>query len=164
MSMSEIYTTYYQSPVGVMEIKGTDSYIVSVLFVEQIGETGAEVPPLLPMCVQQFEEYFAGTRQAFSVPVQQTGTEFQQRVWSALRTIEFGQTFSYLDIALSIGDVKSVRAVGNANGKNKVNIIVPCHRVIGSNGKLVGYGGGLWRKQHLLAHEAKFALGILTLF
>ncbi len=162
--MSETYTIYYQSPVGVMQIKGTDSYIASVLFVEHAGEVSPDVSPLLQMCVQQFDEYFAGTRQVFTVSVQQTGTEFQQRVWHALRAIEFGQTFSYLDIALTVGDVKSVRAVGNANGKNKVNIIVPCHRVIGSNGKLVGYGGGLWRKQRLLEHEAKFARGILTLF
>ncbi|CAN5823849.1 methylated-DNA--[protein]-cysteine S-methyltransferase [soil metagenome] len=162
--MSELYTTYYQSPVGGMEIKGTESYIVSVLFVEQVGETALEIPPLLQLCIQQFDEYFAGTCQTFTIPVQQTGTEFQQRVWDALRKIEFGQTFSYLEIALRVGDVHSVRAVGNANGKNKVNIIVPCHRVIGSNGKLVGYGGGLWRKQRLLEHEAKFARGILTLF
>ncbi len=162
--MSETYTTYYQSPVGVMEIKGTDSYIASVLFVEQLGETDEQIPALLQLCVQQFDEYFAGTLQAFTVSVQQTGTDFQQRVWHALQTIEFGQTFSYLDIALTIGDVKSVRAVGNANGKNKLGIIVPCHRVIGSNGKLVGYAGGLWRKQWLLAHEAKYGRGVLTLF
>ncbi len=123
--MSEIYTTYCQSPVGGLEIKGTDSAIVSVLFVEQLGTSNATLPPLLQACVQQFEQYFAGTLQAFTVPVQQTGTDFQQRVWQALQTIEFGQTFSYLDVALAIGDAKSVRAVGNANSKNKLSIIVP---------------------------------------
>ena len=162
--MPEIYTTYYQSPVGVMEIKGSDSYIMSVLFVEQVGEATDKVSPLLQMCVQQFDEYFAGTLRAFTVPMQQTGTEFQQRVWAALCAIEFGQTFSYLDIALNIGDANSVRAVGNANGKNQLSLMVPCHRVIGSNGQLVGYAGGLWRKQRLLEHEAKFARGLLTLF
>lgn len=162
--MAEIYTTYYPSPVGIMEIKGDDSAIASVLFVEQAGEASAQIPQVLQTCVQQFEAYFAGDLQAFTVPVQQSGTEFQQRVWQALKTIAFGQTFSYMDIALRMGDAKSIRAVGNANGKNKVNIIVPCHRVIGSNGKLVGYGGGLWRKQWLLEHEAKYARGILTLF
>jgi len=162
--MAEIYTIYYPSPVGVMEIKGTESAIASILFVDQAGEASETMPPVMQTCVQQFAEYFAGTRQTFSVPVQQTGTDFQQRVWRALTEISFGQTFSYMDIAITIGDAKSIRAVGNANGKNKVNIIVPCHRVIGSNGKLVGYGGGLWRKQWLLEHEAKYARGVLTLF
>ncbi len=162
--MSTIYTTYYQSPVGVMEIKGTDTSIASVLFVEQMGEVVAPIPALLKTCVEQFDQYFAGTLQAFTVPVQQTGTSFQQRVWRALTEISFGQTFSYMNIALNMGDAKSIRAVGNANGKNKLAIIVPCHRVIGSNGKLIGYAGGLWRKQWLLEHEAKFAHGVLTLF
>ena len=159
-----MYTTYYQSPVGVMQINGTTDMITSISFEDALGEPTAAVPALLYECVQQFVEYFAGTRQTFTVPTAQTGTEFQQRVWGELAKISFGETFSYMDVALRLGDKNSIRAVGNANGKNKLNIIIPCHRVIGSNGKLVGYGGGLWRKQWLLEHEAKYAHGILTLF
>jgi methylated-DNA-[protein]-cysteine S-methyltransferase len=159
-----MYTTYYQSPVGVMQINGTEDMITSISFEERMGEPTATLPALLDECVQQFVEYFAGTRQVFTIPTAQTGTEFQQRVWRELAKISFGETYSYLDVALRLGDKNSIRAVGNANGKNKLNIIIPCHRVIGANGKLVGYGGGLWRKQWLLEHEAKYAHGILTLF
>jgi len=159
-----MYTTYYQSPVGVMQINGANDMITSISFEDALGEPTATVPTLLDECVQQFVEYFAGTRQVFTVPTAQTGTEFQQRVWEELAKISFGETFSYMDVALRLGDKNSIRAVGNANGKNKLNIIIPCHRVIGANGKLVGYGGGLWRKQWLLEHEAKYAHGILTLF
>jgi len=159
-----MYTTYYQSPVGVMQINGTADLITSISFEDALGESTASVSALLDECVQQFVEYFAGTRQVFTVPTAQTGTEFQQRVWEELAKISFGETFSYMDVALRLGDKNSIRAVGNANGKNKLNIIIPCHRVIGANGKLVGYGGGLWRKQWLLEHEAKYAHGILTLF
>ena len=162
--MAEIFTTYYHSPVGVMEIKGTSTHVASILYREEAPEMDAAIPPVLQVCVEQLSEYFAGVRQVFTLPFAQTGTDFQQKVWQALAWIQYGETVSYMNIALKLGDAKSIRAVGNANGKNKLNLVVPCHRVIGSNGKLVGYGGGLWRKQWLLEHEAKIAKGILSLF
>ncbi len=103
--------------------------------------------------VQQILEYFAGTRQTFSVPLHAPGTEFQQRVWEALRQIPFGEIRSYGELAQDIGEPKAVRAVGTANGMNRIAILIPCHRVIGANGALTGYGGGLWRKDWLLKHE-----------
>ncbi|MFN8489941.1 MAG: methylated-DNA--[protein]-cysteine S-methyltransferase [Caldilineaceae bacterium] len=162
--MAELFTTYYHSPVGIMEIKGTSTHVASILYVEEVGEATTTIPAVLQMGVEQLSEYFAGARQVFTLPFAQTGTDFQQRVWHTLTSIQYGETVSYMNIAVKLGDAKSIRAVGNANGKNKLNIVVPCHRVIGSNGNLVGYGGGLWRKQWLLEHEAKIAKGILSLF
>jgi AraC family transcriptional regulator of adaptative response/methylated-DNA-[protein]-cysteine methyltransferase len=101
----------------------------------------------------QLDEYFTGRRESFSVPLHTPGTEFQQKVWSTLQLIPYGQTMSYKDLAEKIGKPDSVRAVANANGMNRVSILVPCHRVIGSDGQLTGYGGGLWRKKHLLELE-----------
>ena len=103
--------------------------------------------------VQQILEYFAGTRKTFTVPLHAPGTEFQQRVWEALRQIPFGEIRSYGEIATAIGEPKAVRAVGTANGMNRIAILIPCHRVIGADGALTGYGGGLWRKDWLLQHE-----------
>ena len=103
--------------------------------------------------VRQIQEYFAGTRKTFSVPLHSPGTEFQQRVWAALREIPFGEMRSYGEIASAIGDPKAVRAVGTANGMNRIAIMIPCHRVIGADGALTGYGGGLWRKDWLIKHE-----------
>jgi len=100
-------------------------------------------------------EYFEGRRRSFEVPLDLRGTPFQLRVWELLQRIPFGETRTYLDLALALGDPKAVRAVGAANGQNPVPIIVPCHRVIGQDGQLVGYGGGLWRKEWLLAHEGR---------
>lgn len=104
-------------------------------------------------CCQQLNEYFAGQRTQFDVPLHMTGTEFQRTVWQALQTVDYGVTCSYGDIANQIGNPKAVRAVGGANGKNPIPIIVPCHRVIGSSGKLTGYTGGLNIKVWLLDHE-----------
>ena len=109
--------------------------------------------PLIDRLRRELEEYFAGRRRVFEGPIRFSGTEFQERVWNALLTIPYGETRSYLDIAKRLGDPKAVRAVGAANGSNPISIVVPCHRVIGSNGSIVGYGGGLPRKTWLLAHE-----------
>ena len=105
--------------------------------------------------VRQIAEYFAGMRRTFDVPLHAPGTEFQQRVWAALREIPFGEIRSYGEIAASIGEPKAVRAVGTANGMNRLAIMIPCHRVIGADGALTGYGGGLWRKDWLLKHETE---------
>ena len=165
--MAGQYTTYYHSPVGLLNISGTDEYISEVSFhdTSQKAEgTRKQLSPLLINCVEQLIQYFNGQRRNFELPINQPGTQFQQGVWNELVAIPFGKTISYLELARRTGDTKATRAVANANGKNEVAIIVPCHRVIGSNKELVGYGGGLWRKKWLLEHEAKVAYGVQTLF
>jgi len=107
---------------------------------------------------KQIDGYFAGRRTVFDLPLDLRGTDFQRRVWKQLLTVPFGQTATYLDIALALGNPQAVRAVGAANGQNPVSVIVPCHRIIASNGKLTGYGGGLWRKEWLLRHEGALLL------
>lgn len=125
---------------------------------------GSSENHLIIKCMQQLQEYFDGKRTEFELPLQQEGSAFQQRVWTALNNIPYGRTISYLELSKRIGNAKAIRAVGTTNGKNTISIIVPCHRVIGSNGNLTGYGGDLWRKQWLLEHEAKFANGVQRLF
>ena len=161
------YTTYYHSLVGLLKISGTEQYISEVSFfdkTQKVDNKKKNLPPLMIQCIEQLIQYFQGERRVFELPIHQPGTAFQQEVWSELMTIPYGKTISYLELARKIGDLKATRAVANANGKNNVAIIVPCHRVIGSNRELVGYGGGLWRKKWLLEHEAKVAHGVQTLF
>ena len=112
----------------------------------------------------QLTEYFAGSRRVFELPIRQSGSPFQTRIWQLLHQIPYGKTISYTTLAKQYGDLKAIRAVASANGKNNLAIIVPCHRVIGTNQSLTGYAGGLWRKQWLLAHEAKFSNGVQQLF
>ena len=168
-----IEIVYYQSPLGVLEIRSTGSAISDVLFVNswkgaKINEADISFvkpkSPAIKTCIKQLDEYFAGTRTEFTVHTLQVGTEFQQTVWAELCNIPYGRTISYLELSKRIGNVKAIRAVGTANGNNSVSIIVPCHRVIGSNGDLIGYGGDLWRKKWLLEHEGKVANGVQTLF
>ncbi len=164
---STIHYTYYQSPVGLLKIAGTNDFITEVTFKEKIEHTEDEredITPVLIQCTEQLIEYFNGQRKEFLLPINQKGTHFQQEVWSELMNIPFGKTISYFELARRTGDTKAIRAVGAANGKNNVAIIVPCHRVIGSNQQLVGYAGGLWRKKWLLDHELKLAYGVQTLF
>ncbi|MEI7614987.1 MAG: methylated-DNA--[protein]-cysteine S-methyltransferase [Betaproteobacteria bacterium] len=141
-----------QSPVGSLKISGSERGIRSVLFLDE-KTVSSVVPGCLQTCVNQLNEYFSGKRQVFDLRLDPQGTEFQLAVWEKLASIPFGKTISYLQLARMTGNEANTRAVGNANGKNKINIIVPCHRVIGSNGKLTGYGGGLWRKEILLKFE-----------
>lgn len=115
-------------------------------------------------CIEQLIQYFNGQRRVFELPLHQAGTPFQQQTWNLLTAIPFGKTISYLQLAVSTGDPKATRAVANANGRNNIAIIVPCHRVIGSNRELTGYAGGLWRKKWLLQHEMKIMYGVQTLF
>lgn len=156
-----IYTKYISSPLGALEISATDEYLTSVLFVEAQKKPSPRqvetesIPKIITDYINQISEYFAGTRQEFDLNIQHVGTDFQKLVWKNLETIPYGKTISYLELSRSIGNEKAIRAVGTTNGNNKFNIIVPCHRVIGSNGSLVGYGGDLWRKKWLLDHEAK---------
>ncbi len=147
-----MYCDYYESPLGRMEIKATDKGICQVIF---CGEHQEPVVPskLITLCITQLEEYFANTRQSFDLPLDPVGTEFQKSVWQALCNIPFGHTYSYLQLAERLNNPKAVRAVGGANGRNPITLIVPCHRVIGASGTLTGYAGGVVRKQWLLAHE-----------
>ncbi len=141
------------SPLGRLRLSADDGAITSILFVDEVDENPIPAEGVLKEAVEQLDAYFAGQLRRFDLPLRAEGTEFQKKVWQALKTIPYGQTASYLDIAKAIGNQKAVRAVGLANGKNPLTIVVPCHRVIGANGKLVGYGGGLWRKEWLLRHE-----------
>ncbi len=165
--MTEIFITSIPSPLGRLEIVGTEKEINAANFKENIENQDVgfdDLPLLMQDCVRQLLDYFEGKRQVFDFPIHQKGTDFQQKVWAALLAIPFGKTCSYLELARKIGDEKSIRAVGTTNGKNQLGIIVPCHRVIGSNGDLTGYAGGLWRKRWLLEHEQKVAHGLQTLF
>ena len=165
--MAETYTTYYHSPVGVLKISGTKDFISEVSFHDTTQKSDGskrDIPPMLINCIEQLIQYFNGERRVFDLPINQPGTSFQHETWNQLMTIPFGKTLSYIQLAIKTGDPKATRAVASANGKNNVAIIVPCHRVIGANRELVGYGGGLWRKKWLLEHEMKVAYGVQTLF
>jgi methylated-DNA-[protein]-cysteine S-methyltransferase len=150
--MSQTYYAYYESPIGLVEIAGTDSAITALQFVESRNEAG-ESHPYVEQAAAQVAEYFAGQRREFNLDLEMAGTDFQKHVWRELLTIPYGETVSYQNIATALGNPHAVRAVGAANGQNPISIIVPCHRVVGSNGRLTGYGGGLWRKEWLLNHE-----------
>jgi methylated-DNA-[protein]-cysteine S-methyltransferase len=148
---------YYDSPIGLLEIGATRDAITSLVFVEE-QRADAETNDLCDEAVRQLTEYFQGSRQNFDIPLALEGTEFQKCVWSELMKIPFGQTISYGDIARALGKPSAVRAVGAANGSNPISIVVPCHRVVGNNGGLTGYGGGLPRKEWLLRHEGGLLL------
>ncbi len=157
----DLYAAYIDSPIGRMKIVSTKDKITALEFIEeQEGFCIYNLCGVLEQCLGELMEYFKGTRINFSVPIEMQGTEFQQKVWHALQTISYGETKSYKDIAIFIGKEKAARAVGSANHLNKIPIFIPCHRVIGSNGRMVGYAGGLWRKQWLLAHERNFTANI----
>lgn len=147
-----LYYSYYTSPVGLIELGATPTALVTLYFVEEPRYTSS-ASPLLATVSQQLAEYFAGTRRTFALPLDFVGTVFQRQVWQQLLCVPYGQTLSYQEIANALGNPKAVRAVGAANGQNPISIIAPCHRIIGSNGNLTGYGGGLWRKEWLLRHE-----------
>ena len=163
----EEFTTYYHSPVGQLKMTGTENYSSEVVYHDVTKKPEGNkknIPPLIITCIEQLIQYFNGDRRQFELPLNQVGTPFQQSVWNELAAIPFGKTISYIELARRTGDSKASRAVASANGKNHIAIIIPCHRVIGSNGELVGYGGGLWRKKWLLEHELKVAYGVQTLF
>ena len=144
---------WYDSPIGILKIAEDDQGITEVSFQEEIGADQKEGSLYLEMTLRQLEEYFAGTRRSFDVPLSLKGTEFQKNVWHALMSISYGKTVSYQDIAAMIGNEKASRAIGNANHHNPVVIIVPCHRVIRADGSIGGYGGGIERKKYLLNLE-----------
>ncbi|CEK29482.1 methylated-DNA-protein-cystein methyltransferase [[Clostridium] sordellii] len=154
--MIQKYYYYYDSPIGILEIGTTEDELISILYVDEKREN-TEQPKILKETINQIQEYFNGTRKEFDIKFKLKGTEFQKKVWNALTDIPYGDTVSYKYIATKIGNEKAVRAVGNTNGRNIINIVVPCHRVIGANKSLTGYGGGLDKKSWLLKHEEKFS-------
>lgn len=162
--MKDRLSTYLQTPLGLLEISGTPTFITSVLFVDEVIEEAEPAPPVLLQCKQELQEYFEGKRTTFDVKLKTEGTLFQKKVWGELKKIEYGDTTSYSAIAKKIRNSDAVRAVGLANGKNPIAIILPCHRVISEDGKLTGYAGGLWRKQWLLEHEGNISGNKPTLF
>jgi methylated-DNA-[protein]-cysteine S-methyltransferase len=146
-----VYRTLHPSPVGDLQLHADTEARLTGLYLRHDG-TGQVGP--FDTVREQLDAYFAGELETFDLPLAPHGTEFQLRVWDELTTIPFGETISYIELARRLGDPKLVRAVGTANGRNPLSIIVPCHRVIGADGTLVGYGGGLERKRWLLDHEA----------
>ena len=164
-SQSPYMRVHFKSPIGTIHIESSDIGIRRLIFIDEDDMTSS-IPSsnemsshpeieneITSLVIQQLNEYFAGSRRAFDMPLDLQGTPFQKRVWQELLKIPFGTTISYKELALRLGDVKTIRAAGTANGANPVSIIVPCHRVIGSDGSLIGYGGGIWRKKWLLEHE-----------
>jgi len=148
-----MFTDYMNSPLGLIEIKASDIGITQVIFCGDNLKTQVNSNQTIDTCRQQLFEYFNGDRKVFNLPLDQQGTQFQESIWHCLTDIPFGQTMSYGEIAHKINNPKSVRAVGGANGRNPISIIVPCHRVIGASGTLTGYAGGIERKLWLLKHE-----------
>ena len=145
-----MYVDHMDSPIGPLTICATKNHITEIKF-DHIGETNPS--DLTSKCIEQFNAYFNGRLTKFDIPLLPQGTEFQVRVWNELQNIEFGKTISYSDLAIRLGDLKTIRAAGTANGKNRIPIIIPCHRVIGKDGSMVGFAGGISKKEWLLKHE-----------
>ena len=145
-------TTSIKTPLGIATITGDENGIAKIAIADE-GLISKVIPLVLQEAVSQLQAYFDGQRTHFDFSMNPVGTEFQQKAWKGLCEIPFGKTMSYLELAKQLGDVKAIRAVASANGKNPLWIVVPCHRVIGTDGSLTGYAGGLWRKKWLLEHE-----------
>lgn len=153
MFLESNQTAYYKTPIGTAKIMGNKNGISAVTVIDDAKETSTEIPEILQDCVQQLTDYFNGTRKQFNLKLNPEGTDFQKRVWKELLNVPYGKTRTYLEQSKQLGDVKAIRAVASANGKNPIWIIIPCHRIIGSDGSLTGYAGGIWRKKWLLEHE-----------
>ena len=150
---------HMRSPLGPMKLTGTEKSLTALDFVDEKEGTPADTensrrpPAVLTDAAAQLDDYFKGRRAVFTLPLAPAGTAFQVRVWQALQKVPYGRTVSYGDIARAIGHPNACRAVGGANNRNPISIVIPCHRIIGADGRLTGYGGGLWRKKWLLEHE-----------
>ena len=145
-------TAFINSPLGITKIVGDENGIAEVSVLSE-GNLSTTIPKDLKEAANQLQEYFDGKRTDFTFKLDPKGTDFQQKVWKGLLEIPFGKTMSYLELSKKLGDVKAIRAVASANGRNPLWIVIPCHRVIGTDGSLTGYAGGLWRKKWLLQHE-----------
>lgn len=143
---------FFKTPLGIAKITGNKNGI-SEISIQDDGEISKIIPLELKKAILQLQEYFEGKRTNFDINLNPIGTDFQKKVWNELLFIPFGKTISYLELSKKLGDIKAIRAVASANGKNPLWIVVPCHRVIGTDGSLTGYAGGLWRKKWLLEHE-----------
>jgi methylated-DNA-[protein]-cysteine S-methyltransferase len=146
-------TAYYRTPVGTAKIVGSVNGISSITVIDEDHPDSEYIPEELRSCVIQLKEYFNRERTDFELKLDLKGTDFQKEVWNTLLKIPYGKTITYAQQSAEMGDIKKIRAVAAANGKNPVWIVIPCHRVIGSDGSLTGYAGGLWRKKWLLEHE-----------
>jgi methylated-DNA-[protein]-cysteine S-methyltransferase len=154
--MNPFHRAFLKTPIGYLEVTGSEKGIHSLIFLD-FRVKPQHIPSVLRPCIDQLEEYFRGARHSFDLKLDLQGSPFQLKVWNELMAIPYGHTISYLELARRIGNIKAFRAVGGANSHNPVSIIVPCHRVIGNNGRLIGYRGGLKRKKWLLEHEHAFA-------
>ncbi len=153
--MDKVYDiAYYKTPIGMAKIIGDDDGIISVSVIDDKIETSTKIPKTLKKCVLQLDEYFQNKRADFDLKLNPQGTDFQKKVWNELQQIPFAKTTTYLNQSKKMGNVKAIRAIASANGKNPIWIIIPCHRVIGSDGSLTGYASGIWRKKWLLEHES----------
>ncbi|MGB3181970.1 MAG: methylated-DNA--[protein]-cysteine S-methyltransferase [Cyclobacteriaceae bacterium] len=156
--LEQTHTYAFTTAMGPVSVTGSQQGLQALRSLEgSVHIKAAALPPWAQEVKDQLNDYLEGKRSTFDLPLAPAGTEFQRRVWQALLDIPFGKTCSYLDLSRNLGDVKAIRAVGTANGKNPIWIIIPCHRVIGSDGSLTGYAGGLEMKKNLLDHEAKIA-------
>ena len=162
--MSAPYHAFVQVENTILKIETDDVSVKAISFVKNIEENSPDVPPILKDAVIQLEKYLLGKLLEFELILNPDGTDFQKKVWNTLLTIPYGATCSYADMANSLGDPKVIRAAASANGKNPIAIVIPCHRVIGTNGSLTGYAGGLDNKRLLLDLENKVANGVMTLF
>jgi methylated-DNA-[protein]-cysteine S-methyltransferase len=160
----ELFSFSYSSPLGKIKIQCTNTHLVSASFMDTDANLVDDQHSILVDTITQLSAYFEGKLQTFNIHMCQDGTEFQKKVWGLLYAIPYGKTISYQDLAKQYGDIKAIRAVAAANGKNDIAMFIPCHRVIGSDRSLTGYAGGLWRKKWLLDHEAKFYSGVQQLF
>lgn len=149
-------TCYIETPLGYAKIIGDQDGITSVSIVDKSENTSESIPESLLDCATQLKAYFNNKLKTFDLKLNPEGTDFQKKVWKQLEKIPYGKTISYLDLAKQLGDAKTIRAAASANGKNPLWIIMPCHRVIGTDGSLTGYAGGLHRKQWLLNHESEY--------
>ncbi len=144
---------YYKTPIGIAKITGDKDGIIEVSVMDDKIPSSVIIPESLQACVRQLDEYFQKKRTSFYLKLNPQGTKFQKNVWNELQNIPYGKTITYLDQSKKMDSVKAIRAIASANGKNPIWIIIPCHRVIGSDGSLTGYAGGIWRKKWLLEHE-----------
>lgn len=147
-------TAFIQTPLGIAKLEGDEKGLSVISILNKENKTNGIVPEVLEDAAYQLQEYFEGKREVFSLTLNPEGTDFQKKVWTALQEIPFGKTISYLELSKRLGNVKAIRAAASANGKNPLWIVIPCHRVIGSDGSLTGYAGGLHRKKWLLEHES----------
>ncbi|WP_299900723.1 methylated-DNA--[protein]-cysteine S-methyltransferase [uncultured Aquimarina sp.] len=148
-------TAFIETPLGIASITGDEKGVSEISITNNTEEEHTNIiPEALKEAVTQLQDYFEGKRDHFDIKLNPSGTDFQKKVWKELTKIPFGKTVTYLDIAKNLGDPKCIRAAASANGKNPLWIVIPCHRVIGSDGSLTGYAGGLWRKKWLLDHES----------